>query len=51
MYGASGNISFNSGTMGPFGPFSKLVVRMVGSPKNFADAASARTLFLNSFGV
>ena len=51
MNGASGNISFNSGTIGPFGPSSKLVVRMVGSLKNFAVSASASTLFLNSLGV
>jgi hypothetical protein len=31
MYGASGKSSFNSGTSGPFGPSSKLVVRIVGS--------------------
>src|SRR5918999_3636528 len=50
MYGASGNRSFSSGTSGPLGPFSKLVVRIVGSLKYFADAASASTLFLNSPG-
>ncbi|MNG04123.1 hypothetical protein D3C84_872340 [compost metagenome] len=50
MYGASGNCSFNSGTIGPFGPFSKLVVRMVGSLKNLATSPRASTLFLNSFG-
>jgi len=44
------NISFSSGTSGPFGPFSKLVVRIVGSSKYFALAARASTLFLNSPG-
>ncbi|MNP35054.1 hypothetical protein D3C76_1283700 [compost metagenome] len=50
MYGASGNISFSSGTSGPFGPCSKLVVRMVGRPKNLARSPRASTLFLNSLG-
>ena len=50
MYGASGNISFNSGTSGPFGPSSKLVVRIVGNSKYFAEAPSASTLFLKSSG-
>src|SRR3989339_2172667 len=50
MYGAPGNIAFNSGRSGPLGPCSKLVVRIVGSLKYFAEAASARTLFLNSSG-
>ena len=50
MYGASGNSSFSSGTSGPFGPSSKLVVRIVGSLKYLARSASASTLFLNSSG-
>jgi hypothetical protein len=50
MSGASGNISFSSGTRGPLGPCSKLVVRIVGSLKNFAILAKASTLFLNSPG-
>ena len=37
--------------MTPFGPFSKLVVRIVGSLKSLAVSARARTLFLNSSGV
>src|SRR5512147_1141614 len=45
-----GNISFSSGTSGPLGPFSKLVVRTVGSLKYCAQAARASTLFLNSPG-
>src|SRR5512139_1895289 len=43
-------MSLISGTSGPFGPFSKLVVRMVGSLKYLALAARANTLFLNSPG-
>src|SRR5471032_1892665 len=50
MYGASGNSALSSGTNGPLGPVSKLVVRMVGSLKNLATSASASTLFLNSLG-
>jgi hypothetical protein len=48
---ASGKFSFNAGRIGPFGPSSKLVVRMVGSLKYVARRASAKTLFLNSAGV
>src|SRR4030042_5150969 len=48
--GGSGNIALCSGKIGPLGPCSKLVVRIVGSLKYFAEAASARTLFLNSSG-
>lgn len=51
MYGACGNISLSSGTSGPLGPSSKLVVRMVGKLKNLAMSANARTLFLNSSGL
>src|SRR5512139_2088308 len=43
-------MSLISGTSGPFGPFSKLVVRIVGSLKYLALAAMASTLFLNSPG-
>lgn len=50
MYGASGNSALSSGTRGPLGPLSKLVVRMVGRLKNLATSARASTLFLNSFG-
>src|SRR5471032_3664205 len=50
MYGASGNSALSSGTNGPLGPVSKLVVRMVGSLKNLATSASASTMFLNSLG-
>lgn len=45
MKGASGNWAFSSGTSGPLGPFSKLVVRMVGRLKYFAKSPSASTLF------
>ena len=50
MYGASGKISLSSGTNGPFGPSSKLVVRIVGKLKYLAAFASAKTLFLNLSG-
>lgn len=48
--GASGNVCFSSGTKGPFGPFSKLVVSIVGKLKYLARSASAKTLFLNLSG-
>ncbi|MNP53526.1 hypothetical protein D3C76_1480090 [compost metagenome] len=50
MNGASGNCALSSGTIGPLGPLSKLVVRMVGSLKNLAMSPRASTLFLNSLG-
>jgi len=50
MNGASGWRSTTSGTIGPFGPVSKLVVMMVGSSKNLPMSASAMTLFLKSSG-
>ncbi|MCY1449493.1 hypothetical protein D9M71_662320 [compost metagenome] len=50
MYGASGNCALSSGTIGPFGPLSKLVVRTVGRLKNLAMSPRASTLFLNSLG-
>ncbi|MNC59482.1 hypothetical protein D3C75_1092950 [compost metagenome] len=50
MYGASGNCSLSSGTSGPFGPFSKLVVRMVGNLKYLARSDRASTLFLKRSG-
>ena len=46
----SGWAAFNSGMSTPLGPFSKLVVKIVGSLKSFAVFESARTLFLNSSG-
>ena len=45
MKGASGKISLSSGTIGPFGPSSKDVVRMVGNLKYLARFARATTLF------
>ncbi|MNR54928.1 hypothetical protein D3C85_1752070 [compost metagenome] len=50
MYGASGNCSLSSGTSGPLGPVSKLVVRMVGKLKYLARSPTASTLFLNLSG-
>ncbi|KWV86737.1 hypothetical protein PFLmoz3_03621 [Pseudomonas fluorescens] len=50
MYGASGNRALSSGTSGPLGPVSKLVVRMVGNLKYLARSARASTLFLNLSG-
>ena len=50
MKGASGKLAFSSGMITPLGPFSKLVVKIVGSRKCFAVSASASTLLRNSSG-
>ena len=46
MNGAFGKASSSSGTIGPFGPSSKLVVRMVGRLKNFPISAERQDAVL-----